>query len=68
MPVSPFVFGNMPGTTRKHPNGVATALQRFREAPASPTWATLPHCGVSITLLTIARHRLSTRQPQSFPG
>ena len=34
------------GTTRKHPNGSATALQRIREAPASPTWATLPDYGL----------------------
>lgn len=34
------------GTTRKHPNGFATALQRIREAPASPTWATLPDYGL----------------------
>jgi hypothetical protein len=67
-PVSPFVVVHAPGTTRQCSNGPVTALQRFRFAPANSYLGHSPRERLLNHHADKAWHRLSLRQPHSFPG
>lgn len=55
----------MPGTTRQHTHGIATALQRHR--PAGSYSSHTPRLQGLKHFTDAVKHREPTRHPQTFP-